>query len=101
MSDFSPAVVAHISQLANLPVTTQEQESFAVAFEETLQEVSKINVLDVSSVQPTAHTTGLTNVWREDVVDAERVIPQELVLGQAEKTFKSYILVDRVIEENT
>lgn len=101
MSDFSPAVVAHIAVLANLDVSTQEQQSFAVAFQDTLAEISKTSEVDVTGVKPTAHTTGLTNVWREDVVDAERVIPQNLVLGQADKTFGSFIVVDRVIEENT
>lgn len=101
MSNFSPAVVAHIALLANLEVTEQEQQAFALAFEETIQEVSKMNALDVSGVTATAHTTGLTNIWRDDVVDTHRVISQELVLGQADKTFGSYIVVDRVIEENT
>lgn len=101
MSDFSPAVVAHIAVLANLDVSTQEQQDFAPAFEATLAEISKITEVNVIGVKPTAHTTGLTNVWRDDEVDTERVIPQNLVLGQAHKTFQSYIVVDRVIEEST
>lgn len=100
MSDFSPAVVAHIALLANLEVTTQEQQAFATAFQETVEEISKINEVDVTNTPVTAHTTGLTNVWREDVVDTERVLSQSSVLGQAEKTYNSYILVDRVIEES-
>lgn len=100
MSDFSPAVVAHIAQLASLEVTAEEQASFATAFEETVQEISKINQVAVSGVKPTAHTTGLTNVWREDVVDAERVLSQGSVLSQAAQTFNNFIVVDRVIEES-
>lgn len=100
MSDFSPAVVAHIALLANLEVTTQEQAAFGQAFQETLEEVSKMNAIDVTGVVPTAHTTGLTNVWREDVIDQERMIAQDAVLGQAAMTHQSFILVDRVIEES-
>ncbi len=100
MSDITPAVVAHISQLANLSVTETEQQNFAQAFQETLDEVSKINAVDVTGVEPTAHTTGLQNVWRQDVVDTERVLSQQSVLAQADKTFGEYIVVDRVIEES-
>ena len=100
MSHISPAVVAHIAQLANLEVSVQEQQSFATAFEETMDEVAKILDVDVTDVIPTAHTTGMTNVWREDVVDTDRVLSQQSVLGQAEKVFANCIVVDRVIEES-
>lgn len=100
MSQITPATVAHIALLANLEVTTQEQSELAQAFSATLDEIAKLGELDTSLVEPTHHVTGLANVWREDVVDADRILPQEAVLEQAPHSFNGFVVVDRVLEES-
>lgn len=97
---FSPETVAHIAELANIPVSSQEQQDFAQAFSDTLVEIEHILQVDVTDTPATHHTTGLKNVWREDVVDTERMIPQSAALAQAAHSFNDFILVDRVIEES-
>jgi aspartyl-tRNA(Asn)/glutamyl-tRNA(Gln) amidotransferase subunit C len=97
----SAAVVAHIALLANLEVTGQEQQQFAVAFQSTMDEVDKLNTVDVQNVPPTDHVTGLVNVWREDRVDLERQLSQPLALSQAKHTLRGHVVVDRILEENT
>lgn len=92
--------VAHIAQLANLSVTQQEQETFAEAFTATVQEIANLQKLDTAQVEPTHHTTGLKNVWRADVVDTDRMLPQEKALSQAHKKYNGYFVVDRIIEED-
>lgn len=103
MSDSShhitPQTVAHVAQLANLPLSNQEQAAFTQAFDSTLTEINRLLELDVSTVAPTHHTTGLQNVWREDVVQTERVLTQEQALSQAAHTWNGYVVVDRVLEE--
>lgn len=97
--DVSPQTVAHIAQLANLPLSEQEESSFAQAFTDTLSEIEKLTTLDTKNVEPTHHVTGLTNVWREDVVLTERVLSQEQAIGQAPHTLRGYVVVDRVLVE--
>lgn len=105
MSDTSrhitPQTVAHVAQLANLPLSSQEQTAFTDAFESTLQEIDKLLTLDVTNVLPTHTTTGMTNVWRDDVVQTERVLSQEVALSQAPHVWNGYVVVDRVLEDET
>ncbi len=98
-SDITPAVVAHIALLANLDVSAQEQQEFAQAFSATLDEVAKLSTIDTTNLEPTNHVTGLTNVWREDIVDSERLISQEKILSQAIHSLRGYVVVDRVLED--
>lgn len=91
--------VAHIAQLANLSVNQQEQEKFAQVFTATVEEIANLQNLDTSHVEPTHHTTGLKNIWRKDEVDNDRLFFQAEAVSQAQKTFKGYFVVDRIIEE--
>lgn len=92
--------VAHIAQLANLSVTQQEQEKFAQAFTSTVQEITNLQKLDTSEVEPTHHVTGLKNVWRADEIDNDRIFSQEQALSQARKKHVGFFVVDRIIEED-
>ncbi len=98
-TQISAATVAHIALLANLEVSAQEQQKFAEAFSATLDEVAKLNHVDTSELAPTNHVTGLTNVWRQDVVDQGRLLPQSDALAQAVHSLRGFVVVDRVLEE--
>lgn len=95
----TPSTVAYIADLANLSVNAEEQQRFAQAFTETLEEIEKLNDLDTSDIPPTHNVTGLKNVWREDIVDSTRQLTREQALGQARHTVHGYIVVDRVWNE--
>lgn len=97
----SPETVAHIGQLASLQISTAEQQSFAQAFTETLEEVNNIFAVESEGIEPTHHVTGLVNVWRDDVVDKNRLFTQKEALSQAEHTFQGMVVVDRVLEGDT
>jgi aspartyl-tRNA(Asn)/glutamyl-tRNA(Gln) amidotransferase subunit C len=98
-NNISAAVVAHIALLANLEVSSPEQQAFAQAFSETLEEVAKLNTVDTKDVEPTNHVTGLKNIWRADEVDTERLITQSDALSQAAHSHRGFVVVDRVLEE--
>ncbi len=97
--DITAQTVAHIAELANLPLTEQELESFPQAFSDTLHEIEKLASLNTDQTQPTHHVTGLSNVWRDDVVLEERVLTQEQALSGAPHTLRGYVVVDRVLFE--
>lgn len=96
----NPQLVHHIAQLANIPITTKEEEDLAKGFETTLEVVDQITNTDTTHVEATNQVTSLENVWRDDVVDALHMLSQEDVLSNAKRTQNGYFVVPQIIEEN-
>lgn len=97
---FTPKDVAHIAGLANIPVTDDEKRDLAEGFTKTIAVVEGVNRVDVTGVEP-VHTTGLTNVMREDVVDEARQFPQDVALQNAPNTHEGFFVVDQVIDNDS
>ena len=95
----TPSIIAHIAQLANIPVNDKEKESLAKAFVETLEVVDELQKLDVSNTPTTHQVTGLENNWREDKVITEQMFTQKEALANANKTHNGFIVVPRILEE--
>lgn len=95
----TPQIVAHIAQLAHIPVSIEEQKNFAGAFEETLGIVDTLSQLNVSQIPTTHQVTGLENVWREDAIDNHAQFTQQEALANGAKTHNGYFVVERILEE--
>lgn len=91
--------VHHIAQLANIPVTAEEEKKLAADFNETLAVVDKLKEVDVTKVEPTHQVTGLMNVLREDAVDESRMFTQEEALANAKATHNGFFVVNQIIEQ--
>jgi aspartyl-tRNA(Asn)/glutamyl-tRNA(Gln) amidotransferase subunit C len=91
--------IKHIADLANIPVTSLEQEKLALAFEETLETIAELQTVDISKTEPTHQVTGLENILREDIVDTENMFTQKEALTNAKHTHNGYFVVPRIIEE--
>lgn len=96
-SHISHEQVKHVAELANIPVSEKEVESFTTAFTETLGVVDNLQKLDTSTTEPTHQVTGLENTWREDEVDEEQTLSQAEALYNAPATHNGYFLVDRIV----
>lgn len=96
----SPAVidVAHIAHLANVPLTEAESAPLSDALKKTLTVVDELQQLTVSGVEPTNQVTGLENVFREDVVETDRMFSQEEALANAPRQHNGYFVVKAVLE---
>jgi aspartyl-tRNA(Asn)/glutamyl-tRNA(Gln) amidotransferase subunit C len=92
------SLVKHIAQLANIPVSEDEEEALAIAFTDTLKVVDELKEVDVTGVEPTHQVTGLTNIMRDDVVDEERMFTQEEALANGKNTHDGYFVVERLID---
>ncbi len=97
---FSQQTVHHIAQLANIPLTSEEEVKLAGQFEETIEVVAHLSELETANVEPTHQVTGLENVWRDDVVDEERMFTQEQALANASKKADGYFVVPQVIAQD-
>jgi aspartyl-tRNA(Asn)/glutamyl-tRNA(Gln) amidotransferase subunit C len=60
--------VKYVAHLARLELTPEEENKFGVQLGQFLGYIEKLNQLDVSQVEPTAHAVPLVNVTRSDEV---------------------------------
>jgi len=71
--------VRHIAKLARLKLSEEEVQKFTKELSSILGYVEILNELDTENVEPTAQVTGLTNVFREDVVHESEATTEELL----------------------
>ncbi len=68
MTTISRDDVLALAQLSSLQLQDDEVDSLAVQLPKILEYVEQLSGLDTDGVAPTYQVTGLTNVWRDDVV---------------------------------
>ena len=91
-------LVKHIAQLANIPISSQEEEELAKDFSETLEVVDKLQKVDTKGVEMTHQVTGLTNITREDEVNEKNMFTQKEALANASRTHDGFFVVERLID---
>lgn len=96
---FTPDDVKHISKLANIPITLQEEIKLAQGFNTTLVVVEQLNHLNTDNIEPTHQVTGLENIFREDVIDEKRMLTHTNALTNAKNTHNGYFVVEQILEE--
>ena len=87
--------VLHVSKLARLELSEAEVEKFTGQLGDILKYVSMLDELDTDNVPPMAHAFEITNVFREDKVDAPRIDSIEEMAPEFEK---GHFRVPKVIE---
>ena len=87
--------VRHIAKLANLEFSEEEIDRFTRQFNSILEYVARLNALDTSAIEPTAHVGSGTHALRDDVLVPS--IPREEALANAPASDRGYFKVPRVI----
>jgi aspartyl-tRNA(Asn)/glutamyl-tRNA(Gln) amidotransferase subunit C len=98
---FTTQDVDKIAKLALIPVTDEEKKVLAEGFTTVVGVLDVLKKVDVSNVEPTHQVTGLENVFRDDVIDEERMFTQEQALKNAPKAHDGYFMVDQVIDQDS
>jgi aspartyl-tRNA(Asn)/glutamyl-tRNA(Gln) amidotransferase subunit C len=88
--------VDKIAALSRLSFSEQEKEKFQHDLEAILMAAQRLEELDTSDVQPTAHIQGIENVLRADVV-LPSMDNEKLTAGAPERSGGCFI-VPRVVE---
>ena len=88
--------VAYVAHLARIHLSEAEQKKISAQLREILTYVAKLNELDVSSVQPTAHATPLSNVLRKD--EARPSIDSAKILKNAPEQARGLFIVPKIVE---
>lgn len=88
--------VRYTAQLARLNLSEAEIAKFQTQISQVLEYVEKLEQVDVSGVEPTAHANAIFNVFREDV--ARDWFTAEEALANAPRAANQLFVVPKVIE---
>jgi len=88
--------VEHVARLARLEVTADEKKKFTKQLSNILEYAAQLNELDTSKTQPTAHAVPMSNVFREDIVNAWP--DKEGLLKQAPDRNGDFFVVPKILE---
>jgi aspartyl-tRNA(Asn)/glutamyl-tRNA(Gln) amidotransferase subunit C len=88
--------VRHVARLARIALAEEEVTTFQDQLGRVLEHIEHLKKLDVSGVEPTAHTYPIFNVTREDTPEIS--MPREAVLSLAPRTASNLVIVPKVVE---
>lgn len=86
----------HLAQLSSLQLTDNEADELQADLQNILGYVEQLSNLDTTGVEPTYQVTGLSNVWRDDVVEQSDV-SREVLLGLPNEQTEQQIKVPKVL----
>jgi aspartyl/glutamyl-tRNA(Asn/Gln) amidotransferase, C subunit len=96
MAQISTDEVRALATLSSLLLSDQEIEDLRLDLANILSYVDALQELDTTDVEPTYQVTGLSNVWRDDVVRDDGVSREQLLNLSAEHT-SNQIKVPKVL----
>ena len=88
--------VRYVAQLARLDLTEAEIATFQTQLGHVLEHVEALRNLDVSAVEPTAHTSAVFNVFRAD--ESRPSLPPQTALSNAPRQANDLFVVTKVVE---
>ncbi len=89
--------VKKVAKLANLRITSEEEEKYSEQLSKVLEYIEKLNQADTSSVEPTFNVSGKSNVMSEDKVNTS--LTQEEALANAPKKRDGFFVTKGVLSE--
>jgi aspartyl-tRNA(Asn)/glutamyl-tRNA(Gln) amidotransferase subunit C len=88
--------VNHVAHLARLDLSEAERAKIGAQLRDILAYVEKLQQLDVTGVEPTAHAVPLTNVLRRD--EARPSVDRARILQNAPASSRDLFIVPKIIE---
>ena len=88
--------VLHIALLARLGLTETEVDRLSKQLSNILENFEALQQVDTSGIPPTAHSTALQNVVRNDEIADS--LPQSQILANAPRKDNNYFRVKAVLE---
>lgn len=89
--------VLKIANLARLALSDDELDHFGDQLSAVLDYAARLNELDLTGIEPSAHAIVLTNVLREDEITPS--LTPEDALFNAAATAENQFLIQSVLEE--
>lgn len=90
--------VKHVAKLANLPLTSEEEEKYPEQLSKILEYVEKLNEVDTSKVDPTFNVSGQSNIQAKDEV-GDCTLSQDEALSNAPQKKEEMFVTKGVFNE--
>ena len=90
--------VKHVAKLARLGMTEEEVDVFTSQLSVILENIAKLQEVDVSGVSPTAHASRLDTIMRPDIPQPSYA--PEVLLANAPEQEDNCLKVRAVLEES-
>ena len=88
--------IKYVAHLARVALTPEEEQQLGSQLGNILGYIEKLNQLDVSAVEPTAHAVPLVNVTRPDAVRPS--LSNDEALRNAPAKASGLFLVPKIVE---
>jgi aspartyl-tRNA(Asn)/glutamyl-tRNA(Gln) amidotransferase subunit C len=88
--------VEYVADLARIQLTPDEIKTFESQLGLLLEHVAKLNEIDVSQVEPMAHSFPIYNVFREE--ETRESLDREAALSTAPHQAQGLFIVTKVVE---
>jgi aspartyl-tRNA(Asn)/glutamyl-tRNA(Gln) amidotransferase subunit C len=88
--------IEYVAELARIKLTPDEIKIFESQLALVLEHVAKLNEVDISQVEPMAHSFPIYNVFREDEV--REGLDHEAALSNAPHQAQGLFIVAKVVE---
>jgi len=88
--------VKYVAHLARLDLSAEEEQQFGAQLRHILGYIEKLNELDVSAVEPTAHAVPMANVTRPD--QTRPSLSSEEALRNAPAKANGLFIVPKIVE---
>ncbi|TSC65443.1 MAG: aspartyl-tRNA(Asn)/glutamyl-tRNA (Gln) amidotransferase subunit C [Microgenomates group bacterium Gr01-1014_80] len=89
--------VKHVAKLANLPLSSDEEEKYAEQLSKILDYIDQLNSLSTQDVEPTYNVSGLSSVTRPDEVG--KSLTQDEVLQNAPNKKNSFFVTKGIFSD--
>jgi aspartyl-tRNA(Asn)/glutamyl-tRNA(Gln) amidotransferase subunit C len=96
MSKATDLDVAYVARLARLKLSEDETQLFQKQLGDVLKYVEKLKAVDVSHVEPAAHSLPVVNVFRED--EPRDWFTADEALSNAPRKLNNLFIVPKVVE---
>ena len=88
--------IKYVAHLARLQLASDEEKKLAAQLGNILGYIEKLNQLDVSGVEPTAHAVPMVNVTRPDEIQPS--LPHDEALRNAPAQANGLFIVPKIVE---
>jgi aspartyl-tRNA(Asn)/glutamyl-tRNA(Gln) amidotransferase subunit C len=88
--------IKYVAHLARLQLAPDEEKKLGAQLEHILGYIEKLNQLDVSGVEPTAHAVPMVNVARPDEIRPS--LPHDDALRNAPAQANGLFIVPKIVE---
>jgi aspartyl-tRNA(Asn)/glutamyl-tRNA(Gln) amidotransferase subunit C len=88
--------IKYVAHLARLQLTPDEEQKLGAQLGNILGYIEKLNELDVSNVEPTAHAVPMVNVTRPDEIRPS--LPHDDALRNAPTQANGLFIVPKIVE---